>query len=101
MAVNQANVVSTAAVIATGAYTQLVAATPITCTTMIIANTTTQVVKLAYGASGFETDLVAVAPGASVKVDIGLNVVPKGTRLALEAIGSATASGLVAVSLIP
>lgn len=103
MATNQKNVVSIAGStpIATGAYSQLVAATPIPFSKALIANGTDTMIKLAYGAAGSETDYAAVGPGQTELVDVGLNVMQVGTRLAVEAVGAASTTGTYSVSMIP
>lgn len=104
MAVNQNNVVTLSASstnIPTGSYVQLVASSVIPTSRLVVVNTTSSIVKLAYGASGSETDLLAVLPSGMLSIDVGLNILPVGTRLALEAIGTAVTTGFVSVSLMP
>jgi hypothetical protein len=105
MAATALNVLSLAGStpIGTGAYVQLTAAggTPIPTTKLVIANGTNAQIQLAYGASSSEVALVAVAPTSSIVLDIGLNVLPVGVRLAVIALGSAASSGELSVSLMP
>lgn len=102
MAANHAAVVSIlgSTPIATGAYSQLVAATPYACTTFVIANGTDANITLAVGAAGSEVDFVCVAAGQQQKVIIGLNQIPVGSRLAVIAALAASTKGVYSVSLL-
>lgn len=104
MSANQNNIVSinTASTsITTGAYVQLSSATPIPTSKISIINNTSSIIKLAYGASGSETDLVAVLKTSQVTIDLGLNVLPSGARLSLEALDATASAGFIAVALLP
>ncbi len=89
--------------IATGAFTQLTASggTPIWFSKMLIANSTNTDIRLSFGASGSEVGFCVVGPGQTESLDVGLNIMPPGTRLAVEAVGAASSSGNYTVSLLP
>ncbi len=103
--VNQNNVQNLSASstnIPTASYVQLVASTSINCSRIFVVNTTASIVKVAYGASGSETDLVSILPSGQAFIDLAsINILPLGTRIALEAVGSAATTGYVSVSLLP
>lgn len=104
MAVNQANVVSINASstnITTSAYVTLSAAIPINTAKISVLNTTSSVIKLAYGVSGSETDFVAILPSSQLVIEVPLTFFSSGQRLALEALNTTASSGFVAVSLFP
>lgn len=84
----------------TGTYATLVAATNVPCSGLVLANHTDQNVVLATGAAGSEVDLFCVAPGTTQKIDLSLGQIPQGTRLAVTAVGTATASGQFSASLL-
>ena len=102
MAANHANVVSIsgAGPISISAYTQIFAATPFTSTKIILANSCDQNVAISVGAAGSEVDLVCVAKGCTIVLDLSLNQIPGGSRIAGIAEGAATTSGFFTVSLI-
>lgn len=85
----------------TTAYVTFAAATPIPCTTMSIWNGTSSIIRIGTGVSGSEIGLVAVGPSQTVTFNVGLNVVPKGTRLAIEAVDTGTTTKFVTVTLLP
>jgi len=100
---NNANVLSLSATstnIPTSSYVQLSSSSPIPASKLVIVNTTSSIVTLGTGSSGSEVGLVAVLPSGMAVLQLGA-VLSSGTRLALEAIGSAASSGYVTVSLIP
>lgn len=104
MAASQANVVSLSASstnIPTGSYVALSAITPIACTQVELVNTTASIVVFAIGAAGSEVDLVAVGPSMERTINIGLNVMPVGSRVSLHAIGANATTGYVAMSFLP
>ena len=103
MAVTNTNILTIAGStpISTSVFSQLVAATPINCTKMVLANSTDTDIQLSYGASGSEVGLVVVGTLETIVVDIGLNIIPAGTRLAVEAVGTASTKGNFTASLIP
>ena len=104
MAANPNNVISVNAAstnITTSAYVVLSASTPIPCTKILVVNTTTKIIKLAIGATGSEVDLIAAPSGYPVLIDIGLNIMPRGSQINLEALDASAPTGFVAVSLIP
>lgn len=86
--------------IATSAYSQLVASTPFPVTKLVISNGTDANITLATGASGSEIDMVCVGAGNTAVVDIGLNQIPIGTRLAVEAALAASTKGVYSVSMM-
>lgn len=101
MAANHNSVLSIAgASVPTGSYAQLVAATVVGCTRIVIANGTDQNVILAVGAAGSEVDKYCVAKGTTETIPLMLNDIPLGSRLAVAAVGSAGTSGQYSVSLI-
>lgn len=104
MAANHANVISVDASgtnITNAAYVQLSASTPIYTAKIVIVNNTSSIIRVAVGAAGSEVDLVAVNASSQMTVDLGLNVVAKGSRVSLIALGATASTGFVAVSLIP
>ena len=87
--------------ITNSAYVALIASTPIPCSKMAICNTSAQPITVAIGAAGSEVDLVTVGPALALVIDIGLNICPAGSRVALESAGATASTGFVSVSLIP
>ena len=86
--------------IPTGSFVQMSAATPITTSQIVLVNTTSQIVIVAVGAAGSEVGLVAVAPSSQLLFQLG-TILPAGSRIALQAIGSSASSGYVTASLYP
>ena len=94
MAANPNNVISVNAAstnITTSAYVVLSASTPIPCTKILVV----------IGATGSEVDLIAAPSGYPVLIDIGLNIMPRGSQINLEALDASATTGFLAVSLIP
>jgi hypothetical protein len=67
---------------------------------IVIVNNTSSIIKLAYGPSGSETDLVAILPTFMEIIPLTRHITG-GTRLALEAVDSNATTKYVVVSLIP
>jgi hypothetical protein len=88
--------------IGTSSYVQLSASIPIGTCRIVLANATTSLLILGYGASGSETGYVCIGGGATLQVDVpSTAIMPKGTRLALIAVDSTASSGYVTVTLLP
>lgn len=101
-AVNSSNVLvlNTATTnLTTAAYVTISSSLPTTPSYVIIANATTSVIKIAYGASGSETDFVAVGASATTMITLNRHFL-QGVRLSLEAVSATASSGYVTVSLI-
>jgi hypothetical protein len=101
---NTANVISlnTATTnVTTSSYVTLVSSLPIVPSQIVIVNATSSVIKLAYGASGSETDFVSVSGSSTIIIDQLSRHLTMGVRLAVEAISASASSGYVSVSLIP
>ncbi len=103
MAANHAGVQTIAGntPISTSAYSTLFSSTPYLSSKLILANSCDQNVIVAIGAAGSEVDLACVAKGAQLNLDLSLNVLPVGSRIAVLAAGAATTSGYFTASVIP
>lgn len=87
--------------ITTSAYLQLIAASLVGCFRIVMSNSTTSNILLAVGAAGSENELVAVAAGQSIVLDLNsINTIPLGARLSLKAVDTNATTGWVTVSLI-
>jgi hypothetical protein len=106
-AANTANILvlsTTSTNVTTSAYVAITAAggTPIPISQILFVNNTSSTIKIAYGASGSETDYAAVGPTDQLLIPItSVSFVPVGTRLAVKAVDTTASSGYLAVSLIP
>lgn len=88
--------------ITTGAYVQLTASIVKTSSRLLIVNGSSSIIKVAYGASGSETDIVAVGASGQIYIDLqSINIASAGTRIALEAVDATASSGWIVVSLLP
>lgn len=99
---NTANVLSinTASTsITTGAYVQLTASSPIPTSSLVIANTTTSILKFAIGASGSEVDYAPIPQSSYLVLPLN-KLLPAGTRISLEAISATASSGYVSIGLL-
>lgn len=84
--------------VTTGAYVTLIAVTSVSCGTLVIVDTSTQLLKIAVGAAGSEVDLCAFqGNGTPVVVPAYL---PSGVRLSLKAISASATTGFNTVSLV-
>ena len=104
MAFSNANILSLNAAstnITTASYVQISASTPINMTRMYVINATSSVLILGYGASGSEIGYVAIPASSAGSYDVGLNVIPAGSRIAVIAQSATASSGYVTVSLMP
>lgn len=102
-AVNTSNVVNlnTASTnVTTSAYVTLSAAIPINASALVLVNGTSSVIKLAYGASGSETDFVSIGGSATLYLQL-VRHIPSGARLAVEAVSGTASTGYISVSLVP
>jgi hypothetical protein len=103
-AVNTANVLSinTATTnITTGAYVTLGSiSASFAPSQIVVVNTTAQVVKLAFGAAGSETDFISILPSGMEVIRLERHFMA-GTRLSLEAVSATASSGFVSISLVP
>ena len=102
-AVNTANILSlnTATTnVTTGAYVALSTSLPFGPSQIVVLNNTSSVIKLAYGASGSETDFISVLPSFQIVVPLNRHLV-QGVRLSVEAVSATASTGYISVSLIP
>lgn len=67
---------------------------------IIITNNTSSIIKISYGASGSETDLVAILPAFQEIVPLERHLVA-GVRIAIEAVDATASTKYVVVSLLP
>lgn len=103
MAANHNAVLSIAGSSVTHAtYAQLVAATAVGCTKLVIANATDVNVILAVGAAGSEIDKVCIGKGCTETVNLAsVQEIALGSRLAVLAVGSSDGTtGQYSVSLL-
>lgn len=85
--------------ITTSTWVQLSASTPITVSTIVIANGTTSIMKVAFGASGSEVAYVSVGGSSTLQIKLG-KLYPAATRISLETVDATASSGWVTVSLL-
>ena len=86
--------------VTTGAYLTLSASLPFSPSQIIVVNGSTSVIKLAYGASGSETDFVAVGGSSTTLIALTRHL-SAASRLAVEAVSATASSGYISVSLLP
>ena len=86
--------------VTTSAYVTLTSAIPIVASEIVVVNATSSVIKIAYGASGSETDFVAVNASSQLMLEI-VRHFPVGTRIAVEAVSATASTGYISLSLIP
>ena len=87
--------------ISTSAYSQFIAATaiPASGSLLVCYNSTTQLFNVGYGSSGSEVFQFYLPP-ASTAPFIAPIAIPGLTRVALEAVGTAATTGLVACDVL-
>lgn len=94
-------VASVAAPTSLTVYTQIFAATPFNTSKLVLANNTDQNMTIALGAAGSEIDLVCVAKGTTLDLNLSLNQCLKNTRISAHAAGAVGSSGYLTVSVLP
>lgn len=85
--------------VTTSAFVQLSASTPITTSTLIVANGTSSIIKVAVGASGSEVAYFAVGGSSTLQVKLG-TILLSSARISLEAVDATASSGYITVSLL-
>ncbi len=85
--------------VTSSAYTTLIASLSTSCGSLIIVDTSTQLMKLAVGPAGSEVDL-CVFQGNGYPVSIPNTYLIPGTRLSLKAMSTSATTGFNAVSYI-
>lgn len=88
----------TATNVTTAAYVTLSASTPVSSSNLVIIDTSTQLMKLAVGAAGFEVDICAFQGNGS-PISIPAYILA-GSRLSLKAISASATSGFNVVSFL-
>lgn len=84
--------------VTTGAYVQLVYASPITASKLQVCDTSTKILKIAAGASGSEVDLFTVQVSGCVVVPY---YIIAGTKLWIKAVDASATTGYNTLSFIP
>jgi hypothetical protein len=80
-------------------YTELCRETKITVQRIVIANSTDSAIVLAVGEEKKEIDYAVFGPGATLILGVGMNAMPKGSRLSVKPLDPNT-KGHFSVSLL-
>ncbi len=84
--------------VSTSAYVTLVASSPISTTYIEFCDTSTKVMKVATGTSGFEKDIATSNVSGCIVVPY---YIPANTRISIEAATAAATTGFGVLSFIP
>lgn len=94
----QVNVLAYASTnVTTSAYITLVASSPVSVSKLEVCDTSGQILKIAVGASGSETDIVTTTVSGCIIVPIFLG---SGVRLSIKAISATASTGFSVVSFV-
>jgi hypothetical protein len=80
-------------------YSELCKEIPVTVQRIVVVNSTDAPIMIGVGPEKKEEDHAAFGPGSTIVLGVGMNAMPKGSRLAVKSLGPCT-GGYFSVSYL-